>query len=209
MYARVQTAPGTDMPRNAILCIVLAAMLTALVAIHWPRHGADFPVPPALDAAAIAGMNDGELITRVTTDLRFAAVAGGDLGHWRLMTEPARTVLAISFVERDLPPGCPSPSFEGFARLIGERSANVPNLDEVAAAYDVIGAGAVAAVVRDAARIVAQLPATDAPGVAPPRAAFVAVDQRFREQAARTGSLRLLRSYIRSHVADLAEAARR
>lgn len=203
MHARAIPAQESDMPRNLTLGLVLSALVVLLVVLHWPRRGPAFEVPPALDAAAIAALPDNQLLVAVATDLRYAVAAHGGPATWRTLPASARHVLALSWVDKDLPPGCPSPSQPGFAAIAGANQPDAPAFTDVAEAYDAIGAPAVAAVVRDAEKIAATQPAGASGGP------YGLVDQRFREQTRKEATLAKLRAYIRSNAGELAAAARR
>ena len=205
--ARAAKRPEKTLPRStrAFWLVVLLVVLSAATAVlNWPRHGPGFAVPPAMDAAAITALSDDQLISRVVTDLRFAAAANGDPGRWRALPEPARHVLAIAWVDRDLPPGCPGSLFDGFAALVASTAANTPAFADITAAYEAIGAPATATTVRDAEKIANSLPGAGEQGNRSTDRPFQGADRRFREQAQKDCTLVLLRSYIRTHVNDLA-----
>lgn len=158
------------------------------------------PLPPVMSAGQIEALPDAALISAVTTDLRIRLTAGGTTsGRWRTWPAAARQVLAWSWVEADNGPGAPA-RFAGFLGLLGNRDSQLPVYEDIAEAYAAIGRAEVAVVLREAESVAAGLAGT------PEGDPFAALDQRFRTALGRTGSVAAMRTHIRSHIADLAEA---
>jgi hypothetical protein len=181
-----------------LLSCLLAAILAALV-VWWLGRTPAPALPDALTRAEIAALPEAQLIGVVTTDLRTRLQAAGvTSGRWRSWPEPARHVLAWSWVESDNGPQS-QPVFQGFAVLLANRGNNLPTYGDIAAAYTALGASAPAAVLREAAGVAAGLAAT--PEGADP---FAALDRRFVQALGRPGTLAPMRAYIRAHTVELA-----
>jgi hypothetical protein len=206
---------------NKFYLILLAIVVAAAVWFFWPQSNPrGIPIPPRMNAAEITAIPDYQLISTVFTDLRFRLVLVNDsqLAKWRTMAEAPRNLLALSWVEDDLPPDAPViHQFNGFDELITRPGANHPSFEDIAVAYEAIGAPKVAAVLRDAARIAG--PDADGPskdgGSVPildphkgmqTRADFNTVDAKFRYECAQADTHKLIRAYIRAHVDEIAAA---
>ena len=192
------------------LVIILAASLFFTLK---PDNSVPFPIPPAMKGDEITACPDSQLLTKVLSDLRYKVNSQPNhIEHWRNMADPARHVLALSWVEDDLPADAPSHQFSGFAILMCNHSPNIATLDEIAAAYEAIGAPKTAEAVKEA-KAIAESPEgreTYASGNPQPHFTngnpFDKVDRKFRDQRQQDGSLNLLRKYIRAHADDIASA---
>jgi hypothetical protein len=192
----------------------------AAVWVFWPQSNPrGIPIPPRMDAAAITAVPDNQLIGTVFQDLRFRLALLNDkqLSQWRKLAEAPRNLLALSWVEDDLSPDAPRHEFQGFAELVTRPGANRPSFEDIAVAYEAIGAPKVATVLRDAAQIAgsdADGPSKDGGGIpmldphkgVQVRAGFDSVDARFRSECAAVDSHKLIRAYIRAHTDDVAAA---
>lgn len=189
------------MKRGTILLTSLAATILAALAVWWLAREPPLPLPDALTQAQIEALPEARLIGEVTTDLRIRLQAAGvTSGRWRSWPEPARHVLAWSWVEGDNGPQS-QPVFQGFAALLANRGNNLPTYGDIAAAYTALGASAPAALQREAEGVAAGLDA-------PPEGAdpFAALNRRFVQALGRPGTLTAMRAYIRAHTAELAAA---
>ncbi len=186
------------MKQTVLLSCLLAAILAAAV-VWWLAREPPLPLPDALTQAQIEAMPEAQLIGAVTTDLRIRLqAAGATSGRWRSWPEPARQVLAWSWVESDNGPNS-QPVFQGFAPLLANRGNNLPTYGDIAAAYSALGANALAAVLREAEGVAAGLD-TPPEGADP----FAALNRRFVQTLGRPGTLAPMRAYIRAHTAELA-----
>lgn len=171
------------------LAILLAATVLVALAVWWLSREPALPLPDALTQAQIEALSEAALVQAVTTDLRTRLqAAGATSGRWRAWPEPARHVLAWSWVEGDAGPGS-TPPFPGFAILRANPERNLPGCADIAAAYQALGATAVAAAVR-----AAEQAGDDA-----------ALDRRLGQALGR-GTVPAMRAYIRAHTAELAAA---
>lgn len=183
------------------LALLLAATVLAALAVWWLSCEPPLRLPDALTQAQIEALSEAQLVQAVTTDLRTRLqAAGATSGRWRSWPEPARHVLAWSWVEGDNGPGA-SPVFIGFSALLANHDRQLPTYGDIAGAYTALGASAPAAVLREAAGVAAGL-------AAPPEGAdpFAALNRRFVQALGRAGTLAPMRAYIRAHTAELAAA---
>lgn len=189
------------MNRGKILLSCLLVAMVVAVSVWWLSRETSPPLPDALTQAEIEALSEAQLIGVVTTDLRTRLQAAGvTSGRWRSWPEPARHVLAWSWVESDNGPQS-QPVFEGFAVLLANRGNNLPTYGDIAAAYTALGASAPAALLREAEGVAAGL-ASPPEGPDP----FAALNRRFVQALGRPGTLVPMRAYIRAHTAELAAA---
>lgn len=186
------------------LYAVLGGVLGAAVIVHWPRNQRTFDIPPALSATQLAALPTYQVVDQATSELRWSLVdvaPEGMRARVEAMPEPARHVLALSWVLMDSGPGSP-PVFTGFADLLRLTAPNAPTLTGVATAFRAIGAEAAAAVVEEAARQVASSGWTpDAPADKDP---FQAVNRKLNSVLTDGGAARQLRAYVIAHLAEIA-----
>lgn len=185
------------MKRPAVLIAVIALNL-ALIVWLWSRGDEAEAIPPevTMTSAKLAQVPDFALIHMTYSELRVKVVADPEkTSRWRTMPEPVRRALVLTWVEG---------SFPGFAALLVNRQS-MPyqfTAEDLAEAYDGIGAAAVAEVVREAGR--------DAPGRSATepadRKAFADHDAKFREakKAGKVGDL--LRAHIRAYTDEIVGA---
>ena len=191
------------------MSFILVVLVAVIVLLYWPwKDAVEFEVPPVLAGDQYAACPDNQLISKVTSDLRLKLAASQGWDRWRTLCEPAQHVLALSWVENDYPPGVPTPAFLGFASVIANKSPNMATLEEIARAYQEIGAQRVSEVVKTAAEIAATPAAQEAAGAggSAAHAPFIKVDGQFRQQVQHDDTLKLLRAYIRAHSAEIAAA---
>ncbi|MCK6486730.1 MAG: hypothetical protein L6R48_00065 [Planctomycetes bacterium] len=184
-----------------VLPSLFAVTVMAALAVWWLSREPSLPLPDALTGAQIEALPEAQLVQAVTTDLRTRLqAAGATSGRWRSWPEPARHVLAWSWVEGDNGPGA-SPVFIGFSALLANRDRQLPTYGDIAAAYTALGASTPAAVLREAEGVAAGLSA-------PPEGTdpFAALNRRFVQTLGRPGTLAPMRAYIRTHTADLVAA---
>lgn len=187
------------MKRSWLIPLLVAAFALAVV-VHWPRTVRTYDLPPALDAGQLAALPDEQIVYAATMELSYslADVDPAELpAHWQTLPEAARHLLALSWLVDDGP--VVQPRFLGFAHLLGSTAPHLPSLAEVAAAYRAIGAAGPAAVVEEAQRLVATS-GKPAAGSDP----FGALDRALVEQSRACNVVRLLRSYVRTNIADIA-----
>jgi hypothetical protein len=166
--------------------IALAIVVALAVVCWWPRTDRLDP-PPALTAEEIMAMPDAQMAHRVSAHLRHRlAAAEGGLVRWRDLAEPARHVVALSWIEEGCGSGC-----AGLAQLRAIRAPNVPGLDDLGPAYRAIGAGGVAAFLAECA--------AGGEGMAQ-------ADARFRKLRSNADTRALLIRFIRGHAAEIAAA---
>lgn len=202
MNARVRIHAAPPRTRSHAVPLLLVAALVIGGACWLAQRGGAPEVPQALAPEAISALPERELIYRVTTDLRLALAARGERPDWLALPAAARTVLALSWVDRETVPGSPRPRFPGFAVLVADADQAAPSFSDVAEAYDAIGAPQCAGLVRSAGETASAL----TPGAAAP---FAQVDRRFAAQIEKDRTHALLRTYIRANALELAGAARR
>lgn len=187
--------------KRKVLPTALLAVVLAALAVWWLGRTPAPALPDALTQAEIEALAEAPLIAVVTTDLRTRLQAAGvTSGRWRSWPEPARHVLAWSWVESDNGPNS-QPVFQGFAPLLANRGNNLPTYGDIAAAYTALGASAPAALLREAEGVAAGLES-------PPEGAdpFAALNRRFVQTLGRPGTLAPMRAYIRAHTAEMAAA---
>lgn len=196
--------------KNKWMPIILAALVVIAAIVYWPwKTGPDFDIPASMSGEEITACPEHQLITLVVTDLRFKLAADErNWVRWREMPEAARNVLALSWVEDDLPYDSPGAVFKGFGDLLGKHPPNMATLDDIAAAYENIGASGVAFVVRDAATIAGSPTGKDAAaaGGADAHRPYLELDGTYRDRVQRDESRKLLRAYIRAHAGEIASA---
>ncbi|MBA3683910.1 MAG: hypothetical protein H0W72_01515 [Planctomycetes bacterium] len=181
---------------GALLILIIAA-----AALFAMRGEPDLDAPPALSTDQLASTPDPQLIYVATTELRWSLA--GDAGRqqrWRELNEPARTVLALSWVES----GNPDPRlavFRGFAHLMATEAPNRPMPDDLAKAYEAIGAPALAEVCRSV-QVIAERQASAEDTTGP----YADLDREFAKAREVDGPLAKLHVYVRAHIADIAAA---
>jgi hypothetical protein len=183
-----------------VLLLSLAALAAAML-LWYERREPGPDLPPSLTRAELEALSEVSLVSAVTNDLRLRmSAAGATSGRWRSWPEPARHVLAWSWVETDLGAQAP-PRFPGFAALFANPSQRLPSYADIADAYQALGAAPAAAVVREAEALAGGLEAV--PEGANP---FAALDRRFVQALGRGGTVAAMRAYIRAHLDEIAAA---
>lgn len=182
--------------------LLLPAMAAIAAVLLWVEGRTPPPdLPPALTRAELEALSEVSLVSAVSNDLRLRmSAAGATSGRWRSWPEPARHVLAWSWVETDLGAQAP-PRFPGFAALFANPDQRLPAYADIADAYQALGAAPAAAVVREAETLAGSLEAV--PEGANP---FAALDRRFLQALGRGGTVAAMRAYIRAHLDDIAAA---
>lgn len=182
-----------------LLLLPLAAVAATLLWYERREPGPD--LPPSLTRAEVEALSEAALVSAVSNDLRLRmSAAGATSGRWRSWPEPARHVLAWSWVEADLGAQAP-PRFPGFAALLPNAGQRMPTYADIADAYQALGAAPAAAVVREAETLAGGLEAV--PEGANP---FAALDRRFLQALGRGGTVAAMRAYIRAHLDEIAAA---
>ncbi len=211
-------ADDSSSQRKHWLLAISALLAGGLLFAYWPAKKLVLPGPPAMSSPEITACPETQVIARVTSDLRLK-VAGvpSRMSKWRSMPLPAKHVLALSWVEDDLPPGAPTHAFQGFSALLAVQAPNMASLDDIAQAYEAIGAPKVAEVIALAKAMSERPAAEDAVAhTAGPldlhekrrrENPFAEIDQQFREQRRSDNIIGLLRAYIRAHGDALAETS--
>lgn len=181
-----------------VTVLLVIGVIVVVVLNREPPVMPPIEATPPLSADQLATVPDAQLFPLVVRDLRLAIVVGGKLSRWRELPEPARQVLALSWVHTDsgVGPRPPTTAFRGFRTLARETSPNAPTLDEVAAAYTAVGALEVAQVVRDAAKL----------GVDADTAEYARYDGRFASLSQDPRTVAKIRAYVRANAVTLAGA---
>ncbi len=201
---RLHARPGAGDPglrsRVGRWGLVCALALAAGMLMFWPRGEPDLHAPMPATAAELAAATDAQVVYLATTELRWSLAGdAARLKRWRELDEVARSVLALSWVES----GHADPRlavFRGFAPLLSSQAPNRPTPDDLAQAYDAIGAPEVAEVCRKAQRVADRDAGVDA---------YVGIDREFIHQRDAVGTLGKLRCYVRGHVAEIAAVRQR
>src|SRR5262245_45317632 len=136
------------MSRNQLLILITCAVIIGVVIYVNSREKLTYEIPPPMAADEISACPDTTLLTKSANHLRFRIAEHPD--RWRSLDPAAVTVLALSWVEDELPDLAPTHVFSGFAAFVKTPQPNKPTLDELASAYDAIGAPDAAAAVRAA-----------------------------------------------------------
>lgn len=189
------------MKRSWLIPLLVAAFALAVL-VHWPRTARTYDLPPALDAGQLAALPDEQIVYAATMELSYslADVDPAELAaHWQNLPEAARHLLALSWLVDDNGPVV-QPRFLGFAHLLSSTAPHVPPLAEVAAAYRAIGAAGPATVVDEVQRLAAASEGKPAGGSDP----FGTLDRALVEQSKACNVVRLLRTYVRTNIADIA-----
>ena len=182
--------PMNPSRRQHLLVAALVFSAAAATALFWPGHDGITDQPPALSAEQIAVAPDGILVQTAATEIRWWLA--GDASRqprWRELDAPARNVLALSWVEGGAA-GTRLDPFRGFNALSAAQSPLRPTAEDLAAAYDAIGASEVATVCRELERNAE----ANASGE---------IDAKFRAARSRADTAGKIRSYIRQHAAAL------
>lgn len=184
--------------KQRMLFAVLAVFILAAVALFWPRAIAMPQADPPMSAEALAAMPDDQLLHAAVTELRWS-MAGDAVrqSHWREMNEAARTVMALAWVENGNL-RARMDGFSGFGILFALEALNRPSGEDLALAYEHLGAPEMAQICREAQRITDQgMPtATD-------QRAYAEPDEKFRRVRGEIGSTLKIQAYIRQHAAEI------
>ena len=138
----------TSPARQRILLSALAVAVAAAAVLFWPTGAGRIQADPPLSAEALAATPDARLIFVAATEVRWYLSGDADrMAAWRQLDEVPRTVLALSWVETG--ESDPRKSvFRGFGSFLAVEAPNRPTPDDLAVAYEVIGAPDVAGVCR-------------------------------------------------------------
>lgn len=189
-------APAEGRRRGLALGGMLALTIAAAAAVFWPRDPERIDAPPPLSLEQLSATSDNELMTVASAEVRWSIAGDVDRQQrWRDLNPAARTVLALSWVESGYAEQWKA-AFRGFASHLSHRSPSRPTLEDLALAYEVIGAPTVAAVCRTTSPLELQDPP-------PPATAFAEADRAFIASRTTAGTLAKLRTYLRAHLADI------
>lgn len=172
--------------------------LAGLVLTWWMWSGdgsAAIPHEMAMSSEQLAAMPDPVLVRKVLTELRFKLQADpARIARWRKQPDPVRHLLALSSVEQ---------RFTGFAELFSPQRPDPYRIqvEDLALAYDAIGAGGITEILEAAARL-AEAEPDSSPGQPGP---FAELDARFVEQRLKADVQLLLRTYIRENSEEIAK----
>lgn len=184
----------TAHPRPLLLVAVLALCVAAAIALCWPRREGITDQPTALSPEQIAATPDGILVQTAATEIRWwLAGDASRQSRWRELGAPVRNVLALSWVEGGAA-GTRLDPFRGFGALAAAASPLRPTADDLAVAYDAIGAPGAAGVCREWE----QNADADA-----------GLDAKFRAARTQDDSSGKIRAYIRQHAAAIAAVRQR
>lgn len=188
-----------------LVAILLTLVVVSVVVLSGNRR-TPIPGPPPMTAAEIAALPDTQLIQRVTDDLRWkVADVAPHLERWRLIGEPARHVLSLSWIDQSCGPAIPV-GYDGFSGLLKNQAANMASLEDMALAYEAIGSPQLARVVRDARLLADKLTETSHASETMGNP-FESLDRSFVKLLNKEHAESLLRQYIRSHAEDIATAS--
>jgi len=185
--------------KQRLLFTVLAGTVLLAIIVFGQRAEPTLQADPPLSAAALTAIPDDQLMHAAATELRWS-MAGDVLrqSDWRDLNEPARTVLALSWVENGNA-HARMDSFNGFGTLLSLNAPNRPTADDLACAYDIIGAPEMGVICREAQRISEHdLPtATDVH-------TYAELDEKFRRIRSEVGTSAKIQTYIRQHAPEIA-----
>lgn len=171
----------------AVLAVVVAFNLL-LVGWLWSQEdpAREIPAELLLTPSRLDATPDYALVHMTYSDLRVRVVADpAKIGRWRRLPEPARLVLILAWAEE---------SFPGLEALIirGQTGPFDFRPEDLAQAYEAIGAEGVADVITTAARRASG-------GPAPGDGGFAELETRFVEERNHADVPQRLRTYIRAH----------
>lgn len=194
--AAIRPAPAVGRRHGVALSGMLALAIAAAVAVFWPRDPERIDAPTPLGLEQLSATSDNELMIVATAEVRWSIAGDADRQlRWRDLNPAARTVLALSWVESGYAEQWKA-AFRGFASHLSHSSPSRPTLEDLALAYEAIGAPTVAAVCRSSSPLERQDPP-------PPATAFAEADRAFNAARATAGTLAKLRTYLRAHLADI------
>lgn len=189
----------TAQTRHRLLFATLAVVLIAAFALLWPRSEGIASQSPAMSAEQIAATPDRSLVQTAATEIRWWLAADPSRQpRWRELGEPVRHILALSWVESG-EAGSRNDPFRGFAALFASTSPTRPSTDDLARAYEAIGAPELAALCREVQRVTDQ----EMPPQTDPRA-YEELNAAFRRARDDVDSHGKFRAYIRQHAAAIA-----
>lgn len=194
--------------KRSWLFAALALLGAIALWVHWPRGLPRLDLPEAMTLEQLKATSDQQIIYIATTEVRYRVIAiPENMPRWRNLPEPARNLLALSWTEGDDSPGTPD-RFRGFGDFFGLNGPYLATPEDIAKAYEAIGAPAVAEVMRAAGQRYEQQPKPEADGETKPPAKYPYgdLDGRFREERRKAKIPGLMRAYIRTHLEEIANA---